>query len=150
MLFRSEVNTTTGVELDWGLFNYPGVEGKDEFAASAYAGANSIAITDYSENKQAAFDLAMRIVTGEFDQQMANDAGQIPADPANQAPASQDGTVEVLKETTAPLAWNMGIGENADLYPKINECVIQLFEGKFATGADFAKALDGLDRKSVV
>lgn len=140
----TEVNNTTGVELDWGLFNYPGVEGKDDLAASAYAGANSIAITDYCENKQAAFDLAMMIVTGEFDQQMANDAGQIPADPANTAPASQDGTVEVLKATTSPLAWNMGIGENADLYPKLDECVIQLFEGKFATGADFAKALDGL------
>ncbi len=140
----TEVNNTTGVELEWGLFNYPGVEGKDDLAASAYAGANSIAITDYCENKQAAFDLAMMIVTGEIDQQMANDAGQIPADPANTAPASQNGTVEVLKATTAPLAWNMGIGENADLYPKLDECVIQLFEGKFATGADFAKALDGL------
>ena len=140
----TEVNNTAGVELEWGLFNYPGVEGKDDLAASAYAGANSIAITDYCENKQAAFDLAMMIVTGEIDQQMANEAGQIPADPANQAPASQDGTVEVLKATTAPLAWNMGIGENADLYPKLDECVIQLFEGKFATGADFAKALDGL------
>ncbi|EOS27030.1 hypothetical protein C806_00622 [Lachnospiraceae bacterium 3-1] len=140
----TEVNNTAGVELEWGLFNYPGVEGKDDLAASAYAGANSIAITDYCENKQAAFDLAMMIVTGENDQQMANDAGQIPADPANQAPASQNGTVEVLKATTAPLAWNMGIGENADLYPKLDECVIQLFEGKFATGADFAKALDGL------
>ena len=73
-----------------------------------------------------------------------SEAGQIPADPANTAPASQDGTVEVLKATTSPLAWNMGIGENADLYPKLDECVIQLFEGKFATGADFAKALDGL------
>lgn len=140
----TEVNNTTKVELDWGLFNYPGVEGKDDLAASAYAGANSIAITDYCENKQAAFDLAMMIVTGEIDQQMANDAGQIPADPANTAPASQNGTVEVLKATTSPLAWNMGIGENADLYPKLDECVIQLFEGKFATGADFAKALDGL------
>lgn len=140
----TEVNNTTGVELEWGLFNYPGVEGKDDLAASAYAGANSIAIADYCENKQAAFDLAMMIVTGEIDQQMANDAGQIPADPANTAPASQNGTVEVLKATTSPLAWNMGIGENADLYPKLDECVIQLFEGKFATGADFAKALDGL------
>ena len=75
---------------------------------------------------------------------MADTAGQIPADPANTAPASQNGTVEVLKATTSPLAWNMGLNENGDLRTSIDEIIIKLFEGSYASGADFAAALDGL------
>ena len=139
----SEVNNNTGVELNWGLFNYPSVEGGAD-SSSAYAGANSIAVTKYSENQQAAFDLALFITSGEYDQKMADTAGQIPADPANTAPASQNGTVEVLNATTAPLTWNMGLNENGDLMSQIQENVVKLYEGGFATGADFAAALDAL------
>ena len=139
----SEVDKTAGEELNWGLFNYPSVEGGVD-ATSAYAGANSIAITKYSENQQAAFDLATYITSGEYDQKMADSAGQIPADPSNTAPASQNGTVEVLQNTTAPLTWNMGLNENGDLMSQIQENVVKLYEGGFATGADFAAALDAL------
>lgn len=139
----SEVNKNTGVELNWGLFNYPSVEGGAD-ASSAYAGSNSIAITKYSENQQAAFDFATFLTTGTYDQNMADEAGQIPADPANTAPASQSGTVEVLKETTAPLSWNMGLNENSDLMASIAEVVVKLYEGSYDKGEDFAAALDAL------
>ncbi len=142
----SEVNNNTGKELNWNLFNYPSVDGAAEGVdqTAAYAGANSIAITKYSENQEAAFDLATYITSGDFDQKMADTAGQIPADPANTAPASQNGTVEVLKATTSPLAWNMGLNENGDLRTSIDGIIIKLFEGSYASGADFAAALDGL------
>ena len=142
----SEVNNNTGKELNWNLFNYPSVDGAAEGVdqTAAYAGANSIAITKYSENQEAAFDLATYITSGDFDQKMADTAGQIPADPANTAPASQNGTVEVLKATTSPLAWDMGLNGNGDLRTSIDEIIIKLFEGSYASGADFAAALDGL------
>ncbi len=142
----SEVNNNTGKELNGNLFNYPSVDGAAEGVdqTAAYAGANSIAITKYSENQEAAFDLATYITSGDFDQKMADTAGQIPADPANDSPASQNGTVEVLKATTSPLAWNMGLNENGDLRTSIDEIIIKLFEGGYASGADFAAALDGL------
>lgn len=142
----SEINNNTGKELNWNLFNYPSVDGAAEGVdqTAAYAGANSIAITKYSENQEAAFDLATYITSGEYDQKMADTAGQIPADPANTAPASQNGTVEVLQASTSPLAWNMGLNENGDLRTSIDEIIIKLFEGSYATGADFAAALDGL------
>ena len=81
----SEVNNNTKNELNWNLFNYPSVDGAAEGVdqTAAYAGANSIAITAYSENQEAAFDLATFITSGEYDQKMADAAGQIPADPAN-------------------------------------------------------------------
>ena len=142
----SEVNNTAGEELNWGVFNYPSVDGAAEGVdqSAAYAGANSIAVTNYSENQEAAFDLAAFITSGEYDQKMADTAGQIPADPSNTAPASQNGTVEVLQATTAPLTWNMGLNENADLLSSIQEIVVKLYEGEYATGADFAAALDAL------
>ena len=75
---------------------------------------------------------------------MADTAGQIPADPSNTAPASQNGTVEVLNNTTSPLTWNMGLNANADLLSQIQEIVVKLYEGSYDTGADFAAALDAL------
>ncbi|MCI8518116.1 MAG: extracellular solute-binding protein [Hungatella sp.] len=139
----SEVNANTGVELNWGLLSYPAVaNGADD--SSTFAGANSIAVTKYSENQQAAFDFAMSIVTGEQDQNKANLANQIPADPANVAPPVQNGTTEVLVQTTAPLSWNMGLNANADKISVISEVVVKLFEGSYATGEDFAAALDAL------
>ena len=142
----SEVNNTAGEELNWGVFNYPSVDGAAEGVdqSAAYAGANSIAVTNYSENQEAAFDLAAFITSGEYDQKMADTAGQIPADPANTAPSSQNGTVEVLEDTTSPLTWNMGLNENADLLSSIQEVIVKLYEGEYATGADFAAALDAL------
>lgn len=140
----AEVNNNTGADLNWGVFNYPSVEGGIDATGVAYAGANSIAVTNYCENQQAAFDLAMFIVTGEYDQKMADTANQMPADPANTAPASQNGTIELLESTTTPLSWNMGLNHNADLQATISDVVLQLFEGKYATGADFAAALDAL------
>ncbi len=139
----AEVNQNSGTELNWGLFAYPTVENGAD-STSTFAGANSIAVTKYSENQQAAFDFAMYVVTGEQDQAKADSSNQIPADPSNTAPASQAGTTEVLEATSAPLTWNMGLNENADLMSVIAETVVKLYEGSYATGADFAAAMDAL------
>ena len=138
-----EVNGNSGTEINWGMFNYPSVEGGVD-PSNAYAGANSLAITKYSENPQAAFDFLMFLTSGEFDQKMADQASQIPADPANTAPPIMSGTVETLKATTNPLAWNMGLNDNADLKTSIFDVIINLYSGKYATGEDFSAALDAL------
>ena len=86
----------------------------------------------------------MYIVTGEQDQNKATLSNQIPADPANVAPPVQNGTTEVLIETTAPLSWNMGLNANSDKMSVIAEVVVKLYEGSYATGEEFAAALDAL------
>ena len=139
----AEVNNNTGTEVNWGLFNYPAVDGGVENSA-AYAGANSLAITSYSQNPQAAFDFIMLLTTGEFDQKMADTAKQIPADTRNTAPAVLNGTVETLLAADAPMSWCGGLYENADLKSEIKDRCMKLFEGKFATGADFCKSMDEL------
>lgn len=139
----AEVNNNSGTEVNWGMFNYPTIEGGSG-STNAYAGANSLAISSYSENPQAAFDFLMLLTSGEFDQRMANDASQIPADPRNTAPAIMGGTIEALNATQNPLAWNMGLNDNADLKANIKNVITQLYEGKFAKGEDFTAALDAL------
>ncbi len=139
----AEVNNNSGTEVNWSMFNYPSVEGGAD-ASNSYAGANSLAVTSYSENPQAAFDFLMFLTSGEFDQKMADSASQIPADPRNTAPAIMNGTVETLQATSNPLSWNMGLNDNADLKASFKDLIIQLYEGKFATGEDFAAAMDAL------
>ena len=139
----AEVNNNSGTEVNWGMFNYPAVEGGAD-PSNAYAGANSLAISSYSENPQAAFDFLMLLTSGEFDQKMADAASQNPADPRNTAPAIMNGTIEALQATGSPLTWNMGLNENADLKANFKDIIIGLFEGKYATGEDFAAAMDAL------
>lgn len=139
----AEVNNNTGSNLNWGLMNYPSVEGGAD-SSNAYAGANSLAITKNCANPQAAFDFIMFLTTGEFDQKMADGASQIPADSRNTAPAIMDGTIETLLATNAPLKWNMGLTDNSDLGPKFKDVAIKLFEGGFKTGEEFAAAMDAL------
>lgn len=86
----------------------------------------------------------MLLTSGEFDQKMADAASQIPADPRNTAPAIMNGTIEALQATDSPLTWNMGLNENADLKANFKDIIIGLFEGKYATGEDFAAAMDAL------
>lgn len=139
----AEVNNNTGSNLNWGLMNYPSVEGGAD-SSNAYAGANSLAISKNCANPQAAFDFIMFLTTGEFDQKMADGASQIPADSRNTAPAIMDGTIETLLATNAPLKWNMGLTDNSDLGPKFKDVAIKLFEGGFKTGEEFAAAMDAL------
>ena len=139
----AEVNNNTGTEVNWGLFNYPSVENGAENTA-AYAGANSLAITSYSENPEAAFDFIMFLTTGEFDQKMADAAQQIPADNRNTAPAALTGTIETLLSAESPMTWCNALNSNADKKTSFKALIIELFEGKYATGAEFCEAMDAL------
>jgi len=139
----AEVNNNTQTEVDWGMMPYPEVPNGVANAAT-YAGANSLAITKYSENPQAAFDFIMFLTTGEYDQMMADTAKQIPADNRNKAPAVLDGTVETLLAAESPMSWCGSLQANSDLKDSIKTLCINLYEGKFATGADFAAAMQAL------
>lgn len=138
-----EVNNNTGTEINWGMFNYPTIEGGSG-STNAFAGSNSLGVTAYSEHPQEAFDFINFLTTGEFDQKKADVASQIPADTRNTEPAINSGSIATLQATASPLTWNMGVTANSDLGPSITEQVVKLFEGSFETGADFAAALDAL------
>ena len=136
----AEVDGNTMSETNWGVFNYPSVEGGKSTAA--YMGANCLAITSYSENKQAAFDFCMFLVTGEWGQKLADDCNQIPADPTNTC-TSLPGAVETLLAADAPMTWCTALNTHA-AWQSMRDEMTNLFAGKYATGADFCKAIDAL------
>jgi len=139
----AEVDGNTDTQVNWGFCNYPAVDGGAD-NSSVYGGANSLAITEYSENAQAAFDFIIFLTTGEWDQKMATDAKQIPADTSNKAYPSLEGSVEALLAAEKPMTWCAGLHENADLKDTIKSMCVELFEGKYADGAAFCAALDAL------
>ena len=139
----AEVNNNTGAQVNWGLFNYPAVDGGVDNGA-AYMGANSLAITSYSENAQEAFDFIIFLTTGEWGQKLADEAHQIPADSRNTAPADLTGTIETLQAAEKPMTWCASLSVNADLKDTIKSLCTELFEGKYADGAAFCAALDAL------
>ena len=141
----SEVNNNTGANIEWGVFNYPTIPVEDggNGSTGSYGGTNSLAITSYCENPQAAFDFVMMLVSGEVDQKRADNVPQIPADPRNIC-TSLDGAVETIMAADSVLGWTMGLNANTDLTAMIKEVVIQLYEGRYATGEAFAAALDAL------
>ncbi len=139
----AEVNGNTGTQVNWGLFNYPAVAG-GAVNGAAYMGANSLAITSYSKNPQAAFDFILFLTTGEYGQKLADEAHQIPADSRNTAPADLNGTIETLQAAVSPMTWCASLSVNADLKDTIKSMCTELFEGKYADGAAFCAALDAL------
>ena len=105
-------------------------------------GTNSLAITSYSENQQAAFDFCLFLTTGEWGQKLADEARQIPADPTNTCNALP-GAVETLLAADAPMSW-CGELNTHPAWQSMRDEMTNLFAGKYATGADFCAALDAL------
>ncbi len=136
----AEVNANTGTEVNWGLFNYPTVEGG--VSAASYMGANSLAIPAYSEHAQEAFDFALFLTTGEWGQKLADDCHQIPADPSNEC-TSLPGAVETLLAADAPMTWCAELNTHP-AWQTMKDMFVELFEGKYADGAEFCAAMDAL------
>lgn len=77
----AEVEAATLMELQWGVFPYPG-DGGD---AGCFADSDVLVIAKDCAQPQAAFDFAMVLTTGEFDSLYADLSKGIPADPNNES-----------------------------------------------------------------
>lgn len=141
-----EITNNTGCDLQWGMFNYPAVDGGADPATIANVGAQALAIPAYSAHPQEAFDLIMKITTGEFDQKIALATDSIPADPTNtEWPAMIAGCKDGFNALTNVYDWNMGLNENADLNPIIQENILKVFEGSL-DAEGFIKAVDAASK----
>ncbi len=140
----NEVEQNTGATINWGMFNYPSVDGGKDPNTIANVGAQAFAIPSYSENQQEAFDLIMTIVSGEYDQKMAEATNSIPADSRNEWPEMLLCAKDGYDALTGTYEWNMGLNANADLQSVIQDVVIKLFEGQYKTADDFLAAMDAL------
>lgn len=125
-----EITNNTGCDLEWGMFNYPSIDGGADPNTIANVGAQAFAIPAYSDKAQEAFDLIMMITTGEGDQKIALATDSIPADPTNsQWPEMIAGCKDGFNALTNVYDWNCGLNDNADLQPIIKENILKVFEG---------------------
>ena len=136
----AEVDAAVGEPVDWGFFNYPEVENCAD--VSAYGGANSLAISSYCENPQAAFDFILYVVTGTYGQRLVDECGQIPAD-TRLTESVMAGSVATLQNATSFMSWCEALN-TLEAWGTIKSSMVELFEGKYATGAEYCEYLDSL------
>jgi len=135
----AEVNNAVG-EVDWGFFAFPAPENCAD--TSSYAGANSMAITKYTENAQAAFDFILFTVTGTYGQKLVDNCKQIPAD-VSLTEATLVGSIAALQNTVKPMSWCGNI--HSDRVQGFRDLSTAIFEGKYADGTAWCEAMDALN-----
>ncbi|MGI6069819.1 MAG: ABC transporter substrate-binding protein [Blautia sp.] len=140
----AEITNQTQCDIQWGMFNYPSVDGGKDPNTVANVGAQAFAIPKYSEKGQEAFDLIMKIATGEGDQAIALETNSIPADPTNEEwPEIIAGCKDAFNALTGVYEWNCGLNKNQNIKEELNTNILKLFEGEYDTDG-FLKAMDGL------
>lgn len=140
----AEITNNTGCDLEWGMFNYPTVEGGKDPNTVANVGAQGFCIPAYSENAEAAFDLIMYLTSGEADQAIALATDGMPSDTRNtEWPEMIAGCRDAFNSLTGIYDWNAGLTENGEIATSAKEACQKLFEGKL-DAAGFVAELDAM------
>lgn len=141
----AEIANNTGTTLDWGMFNYPSVDGGKDPNTVANIGGQAFAIPAYSENGQEAFDFIMMLVKGEWDQKFSDDCQVLPADTTNtNYPEMLKACQNAFSTLTDVYEWNMGLNVNSDVKAGRKTTLQKLFEGEYETADEFLEAMDAL------
>ena len=122
-----DVEDATLMQLNWGVFPYPG-----QLESGTWASADVIVIDSGCKNPQAAFDFVMLLTTGEFDQLRVDITRGIPADPANRSAVV--GAVEAL---SAAQPQELGIFGSRQ-----TDAAVKLWSGWYAEANRYAIALE--------
>ncbi|MEG1846958.1 MAG: extracellular solute-binding protein [Lachnospiraceae bacterium] len=126
-----EITNNTQCDIQWGMFNFPAVEGGKDPATVANIGAQAFAIPDYSAHPQEAFDLIAYLTSGETDKNIADGSKGIPADTRNtEWPAIIAGCQEPFNALTGVYEWDCGLDTDADISATITDNIKKVFEGK--------------------
>ena len=128
----AEVQLTAREDFPWGQFAFPEVEGgMDSTTATAYS-SYGIGVNKESseEEAEAAFNFAVYVNTGEFDQMMVDVANAIPVGKEASYPSALKGTKEILENTTSRYNSQTSIATNSDNSQIIRSAVINLISGK--------------------
>ncbi len=123
----NEIIQNTGKAVNWGFFPWPEVEGGVDGIEGSIIGSQGFGIVEKSEHKQEAFDFILSIVTGEYDMKMSEAVTSIPADVENtQWPAVVAGAEPYFKNMTKTYEWNVGMAQNPDYEPFIQDAMVKL------------------------
>jgi len=126
----AQVERSTLMDVNWGVFPFPG----DGTGRGYGVEAQALAVHKNCENPQAAFDFIMLLTTGVFDQLYADAAVGIPADPGNECAIA--GALELLSQADGR---GFGLLRSQD-----NELFSRLWNGWYKTPGYFASAMNGI------
>ena len=128
-----EVEASTMLDVNWGVFPYPG----DGPGSGLLVDSDVLMVNSACETPEAAFDFVMLLTRGEFDQLRADAAEGIPADPANRSPITGADTCMAAVEPYAP-KW----------FPEEHNLLFsRLWNGWYQTGGYFADQLNKLSKE---
>ena len=125
----NEINQGTGASIDWGFFPWPSVPGGVDGSEAAMVGAQSIGISAKTKYPQEAINFALKLVTGKYDLQMAQQTITIPAD-VNKTdwPAAISGARPYFDKMTKKYNWAVGLEVNPSYTAILNENLVKLFK----------------------
>lgn len=126
----AQVEQSTMMDVNWGVFAYPGDGPGKGFAVESQV----LAVHKDCANAQAAFDFIMLLTTGDFDQLYADVSEGIPADPGNVS--SIEGAMALLEKGDIRGMGVLGSGDN--------ELFSRLWNGWYKTPSYFAAAMNGV------
>ena len=135
----SEVIAGTGCDIEWGFISFPDLGGVED-DTYANVGAQGFGIPAYSEHSEEAFQLIQWLTTGEWDQKLAEATLHSPCDVNNQASGLVADIQASISTLTGYYDYQCGTNANPDI--RLNTEVQALFEGAYATAADFLAACD--------
>lgn len=145
-----EISNNTQSTDELGMFNYPSVDGGKDANTIQNVGAQGIAIPSASKHPQEAFDLIMRLTSGEGDLAIANGSNGVPADTRNTVwPPLVAGCQDAFNALTGIYDWNCGLGLDADISALVDENMKKVFAGTIDTKG-FIKALEAAGLPKVV
>ena len=125
----NEINQGTGASIDWGFFPWPSVPGGVDGSEAAMVGAQSIGISGKTKYPQEAINFALKLVTGKYDLQMAQQTITIPADVNNTDwPAAISGARPYFDKMTKKYDWAVGLEVNPSYTAILNENLVKLFK----------------------
>ena len=125
----NEINQGTGASIDWGFFPWPSVPGGVDGSEAAMVGAQSIGISAKTKYPQEAINFALKLVTGKYDLQMAQQTITIPADVNNTDwPAAISGARRYFDKMTKKYDWAVGLEVNPSYTAILNENLVKLFK----------------------
>ena len=125
----NEINQGTGASIDWGFFPWPSVPGGVDGSEAAMVGAQSIGISAKTKYPQEAINFALKLVTGKYDLQMAQQTTTIPADVNNTDwPAAISGARPYFDKMTKKYDWAVGLEVNPSYTAILNENLVKLFK----------------------
>ena len=125
----NEINQGTGASIDWGFFPWPSVPGGVDGSEAAMVGAQSIGISAKTKYPQEAINFALKLVTGKYDLQMAQQTITIPADVNNTDwPAAISGARPYFDKMTKKYNWAVGLEVTPSYTAILNENLVKLFK----------------------